>query len=80
MYNYADDNTVSCSDKSLETVIRKLSGDSVLLVRWFLNNKMKANPEKFQTIAVDEKTKVEDITIDLDNNIIKCEKMLNFRE
>ena len=55
LYNYADDNTVSCSDKSLENVIRKLSEDSVLLIRWFLNNKMKANPEKFQATAVGEK-------------------------
>ena len=46
LYNYADDNTVSCSDNSLENVISKLSEDSVLLIRWFLNNKMKANPEK----------------------------------
>ena len=35
---------------------------------------MKANPEKFQAIAVGEKTKVEDITFILDNNIIKCEE------
>ena len=74
LYNYADDNTVSCSDNSLENVIGKLSEDSVLLIRWFLNNKMKANPEKFQAIAVVEKTKVEDITFNLDNNIIKCEE------
>ena len=74
LYNYADDNTVSCSDNSLENVISKLSEDSVLLIRWFLNNKMKANPEKFQAIAVGEKTKVEDITFNLDNNIIKCEE------
>ena len=36
LYNYADANTVSYSDKSLENVIRKLSEDSVLLVWWFL--------------------------------------------
>ena len=74
LYNYADDNTVSCSDNSPENVIRKLSEDNVLLIGWFLNNKMKANPEKFQAIAVGEKTKVEDITFNLDNNIIKCEE------
>ena len=74
LYNYADDKTVSCSDNSLENVICKLSEDSVLLIRWFLNNKMKASPEKIQAIAVGEKTKVEDITFNLDNNIIKCEE------
>ena len=58
LYNYADNNTVSCSDNSLENVIRKLSEDSVFLIRWFQNNKMKANLEKFQAIAVGEKAKV----------------------
>ena len=47
--------------------------DSVLLIRWFLNNKMKANPENFQAIAVGEK-KVENITFNLDNNVIKFEE------
>ena len=73
MYNYADDKTVSCSENSLENAIHKLSEDSVLLIMWFLNNKMKANPENFQAIAVDEKTKIKDITLNLDNNVIKCE-------
>ena len=57
----ADDNTVSCSDNNLENGIRKLSEDSVLLIRWFLN-KMKANPEKKSGYVEDGKTKVEDIT------------------
>ena len=47
--------------------------DSVLLIRWFLNNKMKANPENFQAITVGEK-KVENITFNLDNNVIKFEE------
>ena len=38
LHNYADDNTVSCSDNSLENVICKLSEDSVLPIRWFLNS------------------------------------------
>ena len=64
-----------CSDNSLENVIHKLSEDSVLLIiRWFLNNKMKANLEQFQAIAVGEKTNIEDITFNLDNNVIKCEE------
>ena len=35
---------------------------------------MKANPEKNQAIAVGENTKIEDITLYLDNNVIKCEE------
>ena len=74
LYNYADDNTVSCSDHSLENVIYKLIKDSLLLIKCFLNNKMKANPEKFQAIAVGEQTRNEDITFNLENNVIKCEE------
>ena len=48
LYNYADDNTVSCSDNSLENAIRKLSKDSVLLIMRILNNKMKANSKKLR--------------------------------
>ena len=48
LYNYGDDNAVSCSDNSLENVIRNLSEDSVLLIRWFLIKQMKANPEKIR--------------------------------
>ena len=54
LHIYADDNTVSCLDNSLENVISKLSEDGVLLIRWFLNNKMKADSEKVQAIAVGE--------------------------
>ena len=35
---------------------------------------MKANPEKFQAIAVGEQTRNEDITFNLENNVIKCEE------
>ena len=80
LYNYSDDNTVSCSNNSLENVIRKVSEDSVLLIMWFLNNKMKANPEKVQAIAVCEKTKDEDITFYLENNVIKCKENVKLLE
>ena len=55
-------------------MIFKLSEDSVLLIRWFLNNKMKANPEIIQAIAVGEKTKDEDVAFNLENNVIKFEE------
>jgi hypothetical protein len=39
MYNYADDNTLSKSDKSLEKVISALEEDSNSLINWFSANK-----------------------------------------
>ena len=37
---------------------------------------MKANLEEFQAIAIGEKTKNEDITFNLDNNLIECEEIV----
>ena len=56
MYNYADDNTWSKSDKTLGKVISALEEDSNSLINWFSANKMQANPEKFQAISVGRKT------------------------
>ena len=55
LYNYADDNTLSKSDKSLEKVIASLEEDSKALINWFSVNKMQANPEKFQAISLGKK-------------------------
>ena len=74
LYNYADDNTVSCCDKNLEGLVYKLVKDSMQLIQWFLDNKMKANPEKFQAIAVGQHTRNENITFNLENNVIICEE------
>ena len=51
-YNYADDNTLSKSGTSLATVTESLEEDSKSLISWFSSNKMQANPEKFQAIAI----------------------------
>jgi hypothetical protein len=50
LYNYADDNTLSKSDNTLETVIESLEEDSRSLMAFFAFNKMQANPDKFQAI------------------------------
>ena len=73
LYNYADDNTLSKSDKSLDTVISALEYDSKSLISWFSLNKMQANPEKFQAIAIGPKTHSQNITFNLNNNTIKCD-------
>jgi hypothetical protein len=43
------------------------------LIKWFSINQMKANPEKFQAIAVGKKTKDKNVTFNLEGNQIKCE-------
>ena len=56
LYNYADDNTVSNCDNNIDVVTKTLENDSMKLINWFSLNLMKANPDKFQAIAIGKKT------------------------
>ena len=73
VYNYADDNTVSCADHNLRNIVENLVRDSLSLLQWFSDNQMKANPEKIQAIAVGKRTKTENIAFRLENNVISCD-------
>ena len=74
LYNYADDNTLSKSGTSLATVSKSLEEDSKSLISWFSSNKMQANPEKFQAIAIGNKTHKQNIAFNLNGNNIKCDE------
>jgi hypothetical protein len=66
----ADDNTLSKSDNTLETVIESLEEDSRSLMSWFAFNKMQANPGKFQAIAIGNKIHKQNIVFDLNGSKI----------
>ena len=48
--NYADDNTISVSSRSLGQVIETLTDETTAAICWFDKNLMQANPSKFQAI------------------------------
>ena len=50
IYNYADDNTISCDASNLEEVKVKMVNILNNMLCWFKQNGLKANPEKFQMI------------------------------
>ena len=62
-YSYADDNTLSYADDNTLSFIHKdltilkivLEQESTTLISWFIQNFMKANPDKFQAICVGKK-------------------------
>ena len=54
--NYADDNTLSFHHNNFETLMSVLTKESTILIKWFTDNCMQANPSKFQAIAVGSKT------------------------
>ena len=56
LYNYADDNTLSYVNDNYEKLIDILEKENSVLIDWFKFNCMQANPDKFQAIAVGNKT------------------------
>ena len=55
MYNYAGDNTLYVASPDFRKLISVLETESNSLIDWFHFNCMKANPDKFQAIAIREK-------------------------
>lgn len=48
IYNYADDNTLSCSENDITVLEKHLISDCQQAMKWFELNSMKANASKFQ--------------------------------
>jgi hypothetical protein len=44
---------LSHSGPDLDGLVKSLEKESAILIDWFANNKMKANPDKFQAIAIE---------------------------
>ena len=56
LFNYADDNTLSFSHLVFATLVEILERESGNLVEWFTRKQMRANPDKFQAVAIGERT------------------------
>ena len=76
MYNYADDNTLSFCHPDYNTVINTLEEESVVLIEWFKSNCMQANPDKFQALAVGNKTHDKTPVFSIDNANITCDDVV----
>ena len=73
IYNYADDNTLSDANENPDLVRKHLIEDSNILIDWFKFNRMQANPEKFQAIAIGQRSAKELDSFTLNNVNIPCE-------
>ena len=47
LYNYADDNSLSCAATGVEEVMSSLQMDSSKVIQWFTDNGMQANLVNF---------------------------------
>ena len=52
VYNYADDNTLVHSSKTMSDLIDVLEGGANTSLEWLKNNDMIANPEKFHGLLI----------------------------
>ena len=71
VYNYADDNSLSCHDPKLQNVIFNLEAAAEKALTWFDLNHMKANPNKFNLIVFSGRNQYEEVTMRLRNIEIK---------
>ena len=76
LYNYADDNTLSFSCPDFDRLIQVLQSESLILINWFHNNCMQANHDKFQAIAVGERTFEKNLVLKISDTEIKCEEVV----
>ena len=80
--SYLDDNTVLYCDYDINKVVNTLEADSLKLINWFSINLMKANPDKFQAIAIGKKTNKHNLTFNCEDNVkllgVTIDSNLNF--
>ena len=76
LYNYADDNTLSYVNDNYEKLIDILEKKSSVLIDWFKFNCMQANPEKFQAIAVGNKTPAKTPVFNIESAELTCDEVV----
>ena len=73
VFNYADDNTILYFDNDLESVKIKLEYVIAQMLRWFSDNFLQANPNKFQLITFSKNVNIDQMEVKVGNAIILSE-------
>ena len=60
LLNFADDNTISAAEKTIENLISTLEEESQTVIEWFKMKEMIVNPDKFQAIIIKKNSKMKD--------------------
>ena len=75
LYNYADDNTLAYSSKSMPDLVDILERETEVALSWLKQNEMIANPEKFHAILLRKnQTNTSGEEININGKIIKSEE------
>ena len=74
MLNFADDNTISAAEKTIEKLISTLEQDSQAAIDWFKINEMIVSSDKFQAIVIKKNCRMKDSNaLKINNQIINSE-------
>ena len=88
--NFADDNTIYACRQNLDSVASNIESDMKAAIRWYKNNEMVANPEKFQLMFIGLKDDIK-LCIDINGIVVQMtdsvkllgvtiDSMLNFNQ
>ena len=77
LYNYADDNCISVSHKDIRVVSAHLENETQIMTKWFADNSMKANVDKFQGIILSGGRNNTAIQVSLDDVDIAFVQMID---
>ena len=74
VYNYADDNTLVHSSKTMSDLIDVLEGEANISLEWLKNNDMIVNPEKFHALWIrKDQSDTSGVNISIQGKSIKSE-------
>ena len=79
LLNFADDNTISAAENTIEELISTLEKESQAAIDWFVLNEMIVNPDKFQAIVVKRNNKMKDsYSLNTNQEVINSENCVKF--
>ena len=79
LLNFADDNTISAAENTIEELISTLENESQAAIDWFVSNQMIVNPDKFQGIVVKRNNKMRDsYSLNINQDVINSENSVIF--
>ena len=73
IHNYADDNTITSSSNSIANLLKDLENDANIAISWLRNNKMIANPDKFQCIILSKNKADNIVEVNIENQKVSSQ-------
>ena len=78
LYKYAHDNTLAYQHNECDTLKAVLEEESKVLITWFSDNCMKANPDKFQAICLGKTANSTIQSFNIGDTEINCESNVKY--